>query len=152
MSCPNQSNARKNINYTNVNPYDSHADFATIDTAYNSSALMNDFQNKLSNQTTQTDNSPNINQNLQSLMNDSNISPQSEELINYNADQMVGALYDHTKNPEPVTQTNEIEPKPNQHPIYVVQQDNHSTFKFFLLVLLVIVLIYGLYKLYKSNE
>lgn len=145
----NQINARKNINYAKVNPYDSVTDFATIDTAYNSSALMHDFQNKLSNDVTQTNNSSNINKNLQSLMNDSNISPDSEELINYNADQMVGALYDTKQSPpKSIQQLKPSDPIPIQ--IYAVQQPD-SACKFFLLVLLIVVLVYGIYILYQQK-
>ncbi|XWV25596.1 hypothetical protein QJ856_gp0158 [Tupanvirus deep ocean] len=104
MSCNIANNGRTNINYENVGPYgNSSGSFASLETAFSPSAPMNDFQNKMTNknplfiQNMDSDNA-NINNNIQTMLkschsDEFKISPQSEEKIDNNVDQMIGALY-----------------------------------------------------------
>ncbi|AGC01735.1 hypothetical protein H012_gp730 [Acanthamoeba polyphaga moumouvirus] len=68
---------------------------APLDTAYNNSNLMRDFQNKLSgNNTIPINNNANINDNISNLVRNNQILPhQSEEKIDVNVDKIVGEYY-----------------------------------------------------------
>ncbi|XWV26933.1 hypothetical protein QJ857_gp0116 [Tupanvirus soda lake] len=104
MSCNIANNGRTNINYENVGPYgNSSGSFASLDTAFSPSGPMNDFQNRMINknpifvQNVENDDA-NVDNNIQTLLrsyqaDELKISPQSEEKIDNNVDQMIGALY-----------------------------------------------------------
>jgi hypothetical protein len=105
MSCHTIHN-RENINYENVGPYgNSSGSFAPLDIAFNNSLPMSDFQNRIVNQNSLLMNNDNlvpnyetnhINNNIQNILGTGRkilISPQSEEKINNNVDEIVGAYY-----------------------------------------------------------
>ncbi|AGF85562.1 hypothetical protein QJ854_gp220 [Moumouvirus goulette] len=68
---------------------------ASLDTAYNNSNLMRDFQNKLSGNNTLSINHDhaNINDNITNLRNNQILPHQSEEKIDVNVDKIVGEYY-----------------------------------------------------------
>lgn len=138
--------------------------YAPLDTAYDSSIYMNDFQNKLSQH----------NPLLQKMVNDKDqsdgliISQQSEEKLNKNIDEIIGSLY---RNEQPICDKQSIPNKNKSIPILNPFDPRQQTdclldyanmtsytlasmniFKFILLVILIILLIYGIFLLYNDNS
>jgi hypothetical protein len=97
MPCTIDHDSRKNINYDKVGPnLNSSTSFATLDTAFSQSPAMQDFQCKM------LSHNPMLSQNLVDEQNVSVqdnsqdgiiISQESEEKMNNNAEEMIGALY-----------------------------------------------------------
>lgn len=146
------------------NPNDNSCHFANLDVAFNPSGLMNDFQNKM---VSKNPFSQKLMENDVFDINDLKISQQSEEKIDNNIDQMIGALYnsDHE-----FTKQNGVQIPLTRQQYYLTQQHgsellekfkSHDTsctingmnfFKFLLLLILIAALIYGIYWLYKEND
>lgn len=186
MSCSAIHN-RSNINYENVSPYgDKSNTLATLDIAFNQSGQMNDFQNKMENQIT-NNNIPNINDNINNNINDNIqsmlgkenngflLSSQSEEKLDNNVEEMLGAYYNKDilkQNETPLIPLIRNQPySPYNSKLsekFNLQQnagqlwtDTNTTsynatgmsfLKFLILIVLIVILIYCIYWLYRNNK
>jgi len=180
MSCHDFHN-KNQIN--NIEPSGNSSDlFATLDTAYNQSPYMDNFQSKIINNNSQIIQNQDPNEDIL-------IFPQSEQKINNNVDEMMGLYYnrnlsDQKSNKQymyphiPTVQNGVQFPLNRTHrqqsidsallEKFNLQQDAHniwnntnstsysatgmSFFKLILLLILIAALIYAGYFLYKSNS
>ncbi|AVL94597.1 hypothetical protein ma211 [Moumouvirus australiensis] len=151
---------------------------ATLDTAYNNSNLMRDFQNKLSGNNTLSNN---INDNISQLRNNQILPHQSEEKIDVNVDKIVGEYYnrdddikrqlnrDSTGNeyiyPNVPTAQNGVNFPLDRSQYYSPQVYGSELlegytntgsgidfWRLLLLIILIVALIYGIYWLYNNNK
>ncbi len=172
MSHNTINNVKSNIGYDNVGPYgNSSGSFATLDVAFNPSATMSDFENRIKGQNSLLSNVR--------CVDDNNylISQQSEEKINNGVDQMLGAFYNRDNdlatqlNQQNQTVRNGVEIPLNRSQQYNAQQlgsellENFdgqainqyqnckpSYWKFVLLVVAVLLLLYVIYKVIRQNK
>jgi hypothetical protein len=173
-----QINADGSNNY--VFPYNGNGSFATLDAAFTPTNTMSDFQNKVlgsnplyqnlqTSHNYQAPNAPNATNNQLGL------SPQSEEKINNNVDQLVVAIYNKDKLYSKLNSPNcaNLPSSPNsiKYPLtrhqyypshlgsellegYDPYQTSNSGkfFRTIIIIILIIILIYAIYWFYKNSK